>query len=189
MALFQCAYQPFINNLIWLGKEIYGDTEDGLKQYGSVIGYKDLLWIGIYLALVPVMRKLHPVKAGLLGYGLMIVAALAGAFLVRDETSFRIITIVTFATVGIYLVGTAALPARLLPREKYGQFSSAGAIVFRLSVALVSTPAGLFLQHFGSRHIFTWLLTFLLLGGICMTLLYIDWKRLGGDKDFVPPST
>lgn len=189
MALFQCAYQPFINNLIFLGKQIYGDTEDGLKRYGSVIGYKDLLWIGIYLALVPVMRKLHPVKAGLLGYVLMIVAALAGSLFVHDEQTFRIITIVTFAAVGLYLVGTAALPARLLPREKYGQFSSASAIVFRLSVAIVSTPAGLFLQHFGSRHIFTWLLTFLVLGGVCMVLLYSDWKRLGGEKGFVPPST
>jgi len=188
MALFQCAYQPFIGNLIFLGKQIYGDTEDGLKRYGSVIGTKDLIWIGIYLALVPIMKKLHPLKAGVLGYALMIVCALAGSLFVHDEQTFRIITIVTFASVGLYLVGTAALPARLLPREKYGQFNSAGAIVFRLSVAIVSTPAGMFFTHFGVRHIFTWLLAFLLLGGACIIMLYLDWKRLGGDKDFVPPT-
>lgn len=187
MALFQCAYQPFIANLIFLGKQIYGDTEEGLKKYGGVIGTKDLLWIGIYTALVPVMAKLHPLKAGVIGYALMIGAALAGTFLIHDELSFRIVTIMTFAAVGLYLVGTAALPARMLPREKFGQFASAGAIVFRLSVAIVSTPAGLFFTHFGTQHVFTWLLMFSTLGGVCIVLLYLDWKKRGGDERFVPP--
>lgn len=188
MALFQCAYQPFIGNLIFLGKEIYGDSKEGLERYGNVIGIKDIIWIGIYLALVPIMKKLHPLKAGLLGYGLMIVAALAGAAFVRDEQSFKIVTIVTFAAVGLYLVGTAALPARMLPKEKFGQFTSAGSIIFRLSVAIVSTPAGLLFQHFGTKLVFAWLLAFLLLGGVCIVLLYMDWKRLGGERDFVPPT-
>jgi predicted MFS family arabinose efflux permease len=117
----------------------------------------------------------------------MIVMALAGTLFVRDEQTFRFITIATFAAVGLYLVGTAALPARMLPREKFGQFSSAGAIVFRLSVAIVSTPAGLFFTHFGTRHVFTWLLIFTTLGGVCIVLLYLDWKRRGGDEGFVPP--
>jgi Na+/melibiose symporter-like transporter len=187
MALFQCAYQPFIANLIFFGKAIYGDTDAGLKRYGQVMGYKDLIWIGIYAALVPIMARLHPLKAGVLGYVLMTAGALAGTLFIHDEQSFRIITIAVFAAVGLYLVGTAALPARMLPREKYGQFSSAGAIVFRLSVATVSTPAGFLFQTLGPRYVFAWLLAFLLLGTTLMLLLYRDWKRLGGDESFTPP--
>lgn len=65
MALFQCASQPFISNLIFFGRKIYGDDEAGLKRYGSVMGWKDLIWIGIYLLLVPVMTRLHPLRPGM----------------------------------------------------------------------------------------------------------------------------
>lgn len=189
MAAFQCAYQPFIANLIFFGREIYGQDEAGLRNYGSVMGYKDLIWIGIYMALVPIMTKLHPLKAGILGYILMTTAALAGVLLIHNEATFRWIVIITFATVGLYLGGTAAIGPRLLPKEKYGQFASAGALVFRLSVATVGAAAGFIFQSFGPRFVFAWLFFFLLIGTGLILWLYADWKRLGGDKSFTPPLT
>lgn len=118
MALFQCACQPIIAILIFFGRKIYSDDEAGLERYGSVMGWKDLICIGIYMLLVPVMTRLHPLRAGVVGYILMTVAALAGMLLIHDEVTFRWIVIITFATVGLYLGGTGAIGPRLLPKEK-----------------------------------------------------------------------
>ncbi len=189
MAVFQCAYQPFIATLIYFGKQIYGDTQEGLQAYGNVLGRKDLIWIVIYLALVPIMAKLHPVKAGLIGYLLMTAAAACGMLFIHDQTTFAVFTIITFAAVGLYLGGTAAIGPRLLPKEKYGQFASAGAVVFRLSVAIVGTFSGAIITSFGPRYVYAWLFSFLLLGCVLMVLLYLEWQKLGGEKSFVPPGT
>jgi Na+/melibiose symporter-like transporter len=187
-AAFQCGYQPFIANLVFLGKEIFGDTEQGLQSYGAVLALRDLIWIGIYLALVPIMYKLHPMKAAVVGYVLMTAAAGASFFLVHDPTSFRIMTIVTFVCVALYLGGTAALNPRMLPREKFGQFASAGAMLFRLSVAGASIGMGLLLDFAGSnRFVFLWFFSFNVIGLLLAIWVYIDWKRLGGEAGYTPP--
>jgi maltose/moltooligosaccharide transporter len=187
MAAFQMGYQVFIANLIYYGKNIYGDTPEGLKQYGQVMAWKDGLWIGIYLALVPVMIKLHPVRAGVVGYLVMTLTAVVAMLIVHDPATFRIMTIAMFASVALYLGGTAAIGPRLLPPSHYGQFASAGALVFRLSVAMVGWIAGIVFDSLGIRFIYAWLAIFLAIGTVLMLWLYFDWQKLGGEKGYVAP--
>lgn len=187
MAAFQMGYQVFMANLIYYGKAIYGDSEEGLKSYGQVMARKDGLWILIYLALVPVMIKLHPVRAGVLGYVVMTLTAVTAMLVVHDPMSFQIMTIAMFASVALYLGGTAAIGPRLLPKAYYGQFASAGAVVFRLSVAMVGWIAGIVFDYAGVRFVYAWLAIFLTLGTVLMVSLFQDWKRLGGDEHYVAP--
>jgi MFS family permease len=187
MAVFQMAYQPFIANIVFYGKEVYGDTPEGLANYGATMGWKDIGWIVIYLALVPLMRFIHPVIAGMVGYVLMTATAIFCAIYVHDAQTFRIGTIALFVSVGFYLGATAAIGPRLLPREKYGQFASAGAIVFRLSIVLVGTLAGFAFQTLGSRFVYWWLVIFLSIGTLMMLLLLLHWVKLGGLKGYEPP--
>lgn len=187
MAAFQMGYQVFMANLIYYGKQIYGDTDIGLKSYGKVMALKDGLWIFIYLLLVPVMIKLHPVRAGVLGYVVMAITAIAAMLVVHDQTTFKVMTIAMFASVALFLGGTAAIGPRLLPQAYYGQYASAGAMVFRLSVAMVGWIAGIVFDVAGVRFVYAWLAIFLCLGTALMIWLYLDWKRLGGDEGYVAP--
>jgi MFS family permease len=187
MAIFQMAYQPFIANLIFYGKKIFTDTPEGLAKYGGIMGWKDIMWIAIYLMLVPLMRFVHPIIAGLAGYLLMTSAAIYGAFFVHDEASFRIAIFLVFGSVGLYLGGTAAIGPRLLPKEKYGQFASAGAMVFRLGVMLAGILAGVVFEKLGPEWVFKWLLFFLVLGFVMMLLLWHDWRKRGGSQGYTPP--
>lgn len=187
MAAFQMGYQVFMANLIYYGKQIYGDTPEGLKSYGQVMARKDGLWIVIYLALVPIMVKLHPVRAGVVGYVVMTLTAIAAMLIVHDPRTFQIMTIAMFASVALYLGGTAAIGPRLLPKAYYGQFASAGAMVFRLSVAMVGWIAGMVFDFAGVRFVYAWLAFFLTVGTFLMVWLYADWKRLGGDDAYVAP--
>lgn len=187
MAAFQMGYQVFFNNLIYYGKELYGDTEDGLSAYGRALQWKDWMLICIYLLLVPVMVKLHPVRAAMWSYVGMAITAIAAALIVHDTATFRLMTILVFASVALFLGGTAALGPRLLPASHFGQFSSAGAMVFRLAVALAGATAGLVFDFAGVRFIYAWLATFLTLGTFLMFWVYRDWKTLGGDEHYVAP--
>jgi maltose/moltooligosaccharide transporter len=187
-AIFQAGYQPFVGNLIYFGREIFGDSESGLKSYGSVMVWKDFIWIGIYLALVPIMIKLHPLRAAILGFALMLITAVAGAGLIHGPASFRTMVVLTFAAVAMYLGGTAAIGARLLPMEKYGQFASAGALIFRLTVAVAGIPVGFLLEQTNNgRVLFAWFGGCCLVGLALAISLYRDWQRLGGDEGYQPP--
>lgn len=187
MAAFQCGYQPFIANLIFFGQQIIGKDEASLKQYGLILVAKDVLWIVIYLLLVPVMARVHPLRAGILGYALMLISAVGASIFIHNPATFAGFTILTFVAVAIYLGGTAAIGPKLLPLEKYGQFASAGAVVFRLSVALSGLGAGWVFDTFGMAMIFPWFAIFTLIGAFLIVSLHSDWKRLGGDAAYVPP--
>ncbi|WP_428940895.1 MFS transporter [Fontivita pretiosa] len=187
-AAFQCGYQPFIINLVFLGKEIYGDTPEGLARYGRVLALRDVVWIAIYLALVPIMVRLHPLKAALGGYVLMTLTAIVSFFLVHNPISFGVMTILTFITVAIYLGGTAALNPRMLPQQQFGQFASAGAMIFRITVAISAWAMGLVLDWTASnRFIYLWLFIFTAIGTVLTVMVYREWKALGGEEAYTPP--
>lgn len=188
-AAFQAGYQPFIANIVFFGKEIYGGDETGLRNYGSVMATKDLIWIGIYFVLVFVMRWVHPLKAAVLGYVLMTVTALLGFVLIRSPETFSLFTILTFITVAVYLGGTAAMNARILPREQFGQFASAGAMVFRISIAVAAVAMGLVLDWTHSnRYVFLWMFVFQAIGTVLGISVFFDWKNLGGERSYRPPT-
>lgn len=187
-AAFQAGYQPFIANLVFFGKDIYGTDESALKQYGAVLARKDLIWIGIYFALVFVMRFFHPLRAAIVGYVLMTAAAIGGFVLIRSQQTFALFTILTFIAVAIYLGGTAAMNARVLPQARFGQFASAGAMVFRISIALAAVAMGAVLDWTKSnRYVFLWMFVFQALGTVLAVMVYRDWKKLGGDEAYQPP--
>lgn len=188
-AAFQAGYQPFVGNLVFVGKEVFGDTPEGLASYGKILAHRDIIWIFIYLGLTPIMLKLHPLKAAIGGLLLMSASALLAFLFVRGPLSFEICTLATFISVALYLGGTQALNPRMLPREKFGQFASAGAMIFRITVALAAFGAGWMLDHVATnRYVFLWLSGFTALGLAMAVLVYRDWKRLGGEEGYVPPT-
>lgn len=195
-AAFQCGYQPFMAFLILFGRRIYGDTPEGLGQYGFVMSIRDIMWIFIYLALVPIMLKLHPLRAAIGGYMAMGLGAGLGFFFIHDEWTFKVFILGTFVAVAFYLGGTAAIGPKLLPREQYGQFASAGAMIFRLSVALATPALGLVLDLSRAANggepaytlIFLWLAAFCAIGLGLAVWLYFDWKKLGGDENYQAPA-
>ena len=100
------------------------------------------------------------------------------------------------------LLGAVGMPLmmRLLPREEFGQFCSFNALVSAvmnilasLSVAWFMTgmrallPDAVWGKDFCYRMIPAWRLPFLLLATLFLFLLYREWKRHGGEKNYSPP--
>lgn len=102
----------------------------------------------------------------------------------------------TFNTV---LTDTAGYPLymRLFPKSRYGQFSSAAAMVRSGATIIAGVVAGLYMDllkwlchgsDFSYRLAFTWLWISQIAGAIVIVLAYREWKRLGGDQDYRPPA-
>ena len=92
------------------------------------------------------------------------------------------------------------LMMRLLPRQEFGQFCSFNAltgavmnILGSLSVAWFMTlmrdffPDAVWGKDFCYRMIPAWRMPFLAITMVCLWMLYREWKRQGGEKNYGPP--
>ena len=96
----------------------------------------------------------------------------------------------------MYSAATMPMYMRLLPKDRYGQFGSADAMVRSATLIVFSLLAGKYLDFFKGyyhgnefyyRWIPVWTVAFQLMCLFFLWKLYCEWKKLGGDKSFVPP--
>ena len=86
----------------------------------------------------------------------------------------------------------------LLPRDKYGQFSGAMALIRAVGLICCGVLAGLFMDFWKHlfpeglyyyRFSFIWYVVFNGISFYFFYRVYRTWKRLGGATGFVPPET
>ena len=76
----------------------------------------------------------------------------------------------------------------LYPRERYGQFGSAGAMVSSIGAALIGPLCGLFFDYVKDyRYVFLWPVPFYLAGACAAWLVYRKWKLMGGEAGYKAP--
>lgn len=152
-----------------------------------------------------VADRFHPLRTYIVGWFLaLLITPLMIAFLFfryQFETPVAITVWIGLLLMSVplrILVGASEMPMfmRLLPKERYGQFCSANALVRSFMCVLGGISCGVFLdfsKRFGAnaddcyRFVPVWNLFFMLLTAVFLSLLYGEWKRLGGLTSFVPP--
>ena len=169
---------------------LYGT--EGLKltadRYGQLIAWKDLVTIVPFLALAPIIDRVHPLRAGLFALIAVVVSVAACFVFIRGERSFALCMTATFTAIAVYQAATGAINVRLLPREQFGQFNSANVILWQLGWATASPACGYFLDRVGDyRFLFVWVGAFMTLSLVMTVFVYRDWRRMGGDEGYVPP--
>lgn len=173
-----------------------------LGQFGNING-----WIGIAgtLLLYPagiLADRFHPLRISLFALPAMILSCfLSLIFLFREfspSTALAIWVVIQCINLpAITLYGASMLPMymRILPRERYGQFSSANAMVGSLGSIIGGLLAGLFLDFtrtlVGDERAYQflplWLIVFQAASLICLFLLHREWMKNGGVKNYIPP--
>ena len=97
----------------------------------------------------------------------------------------------------LYLASSLAIMMRLLPKDRYGQFGSADAMVRSISSIVMSVVAGILLGLAESRYggdeeyyrwMYLWAAFFQLLAFFFIWRVYRYWKQYGGDEHYVPPT-
>ncbi|MDB6095333.1 MAG: hypothetical protein JWM32_2895 [Verrucomicrobia bacterium] len=159
-----------------------------LAEFGHVKSWTFFIQLPIFFIIGPLIDRFHPIRVGLVGMFLISVSYFSCYWLIHGSNSLLVFWSINQGMIAIYLGAGAALTPRLLPREFYGQYLSANQAFGYMSVIIGPPLCGWFLGTVRDyRYIF-------ILCGACTTMtlvtliaLFIQWKKLGGDKGFRPP--
>jgi MFS family permease len=186
---------------VFLNRDSLGLNLDQLGKIGGVAGFVTtlLLYPAGMLA-----DRYHPIRIiGITMMLLLLISPVNLIYLFHDfspQTVLKIVIVMTCVTLPInVLYAASSLPMymKLLPKDRYGQFGSADAMVRSISTILFGVLAGVFIdlmkRWYGDpwcyRFIPVWTITFQLLTLTFFYFLYRGWQRHGGMKNYVPPKT
>lgn len=175
-----------------------------LDQLGTIGFYSGFVSLALLFPAGWLADKFHPVRVYLYTSFLQFLFVLAQCvWVVHDFGPRGNYWLYAGLTLGFLpvttLQGAAESPLLmcLLPRDKYGQFASANAMVRSFAVIIASLGAGVFFDvlehsfHMGSwryRYYTVWWAVFMVPMLACLVLLHREWKRLGGVNGYRPPT-
>jgi maltose/moltooligosaccharide transporter len=175
-----------------------------LERLGEVGFYSGFISLALLFPAGWLADKYHPVRVYFVTTILQFFLVAAQCIWVfKDfgpDGNFYLYTVLTLGFLPVItLQGAAEAPLlmKLLPREKYGQFCAANAMVRAFAVIIAGALAGVFFDmldrtfHLGDwryRYYAVWYAFFMLPMLFFLTLVYREWKRLGGLQNFTPPA-
>lgn len=182
-----------LNSVSMICRTMFGllfATEDlglALGQVGHISATATVLTMCMLLPAGLLVDRLHPLRLYCFGGFLIVAVNVFSFFYANDYLTYFIVVILNAV---VYITQTASgLPlfAALLPREKYGQFCSAQAMVQAVIMIAANAGGGVFIDIFGYRYIYVWDFGFTSIATAAMLVVYCKWKRLGGDRGYVAP--
>ncbi|MBP6508667.1 MAG: MFS transporter, partial [Opitutaceae bacterium] len=172
------------------GKPGYADTLGlSLQQFGEIKGWTFLVQIPVFLIVGYFVDRFHPVRVAVVGMLFTWLSFLGCFWFIHDERTLLFWMCLNQGSIAIYLGAAMALGPRILPLGRYGQFVSAN-VIFGISSLIFAPPlVGWLLSELRNyRYVFL----FSGFGNLCAFIacitLYLQWKRIGGDKNYRPPA-
>jgi len=159
-----------------------------LQEFGQVKGWTFIIQIPVFFVVGFLADWFHPLRVAILGLLLASLSYFACFWFIRDARSLLLWWSVNQGSLAIYLGAIIALSPRLLPRARYGQFISANQTFGFIPLVIGPPLCGLLLESIRDYRY-----TFVLCGGctliafIASITLYLQWRKLGGDRDCSPP--
>jgi len=174
-----------------------------LKEYGDILAYAAIVGMCLTYPAGIVADKYHPLRVQFaMKFVLLFFTPLFLVFTfikMSPGAAYYYYMIVALAQIpAAALYNAAVLPAlmRLFPKDRYGQFCSADAMVRSAGTIVGGLMAGATFDllkwiyngsDFAYRWIFAWSWGFDILAFICLINVYRGWKNYGGLKSYVPP--
>jgi MFS family permease len=173
------------------GREGYAPTLGlSLAEFGRVKGWTFLIQIPVFFIIGPLIDRFHPIRVTLVGILLMSLSYFSCYWLIQGPTSLLVCWTINQGVIAIYLGAGAALTPRILPREYYGQFLSANQTFGYFSQIIIPPLCGLLLGMVRDyRYVFIFCGVCTTLAFVSLVMLYFQWKKMGGDRGYVPPDT
>ena len=182
---FRWAFSPFNAFLI-----VYAQRRLNLgpAAFGHLMAVVLTVQMPALFLLGPVLDRFHPTRVAVAGFAMLAVSAAAGFWLIDGRGTFVGCTIATFLSVAVIQNALQTMGPRVLPVERYGQFSSANSMVSETGMLFLAYACGRLLDRMGQPYLFAWLGGFAVLGLVMTTSLYRAWLARGGDAAYTPPA-
>ena len=168
-----------------------------MGQLGNVIGITALVSMFLQPPCGWVVDKVHPLRVVLATATIGVALTVLQYFFLWDWPSYLTFTAAGLVFANISNAAGIPLLMHIFPRDKYGQFCSANGATKSLAQVVGSFAAGPFVDWIsncgkyeaGYRLAFLWQAAFAAMSLLCLVGVFVYWKRLGGDKGYVPPIT
>lgn len=163
-------------NMLFLTKGL----EISLKDIGHIQAFAMIVSACVIYFFGKLMDRTHPMLVYFIGGILVMVANVYGYFFCVGVKTYFVLAIALTLVYAFQNIAMVPLFVALFPREKFGQYSSANAMVNNITLIIGSALGGILTQYCGYRIMFVW--DFILTGAATLLLIvvYSEWKRYGG---------
>ncbi len=159
-----------------------------LGEFGEVKGWTFLIQIPIFFLIGPLSDRFHPIRVSIAGMFLTTVSYVACFGLIHDSGSLLLWWAINQGAIAVFLGAGAALTPEVLPRERYGQIFSANQTFGYISLIVAPPLCGWLLGTIRDyRYLFILCGAFTAMALVSLIALFLQWRRLGGDRGFEPP--
>jgi Na+/melibiose symporter-like transporter len=162
-----------IFNIIFATKDLALTT----AQYGYISAVGSLAALGVSLCGIFWIDRVNPLLV-YMGSGIPILLLnVWGFFAVHDYNTFFLVGILITIAYSVQNLGFVPAMMLVLPKEKFGQYSSANAMVCCIVSIAGSYLCGMAVDYFGNRFIYGWDFIFTILATGILWKNYCDWKK------------
>ncbi|MEN8255491.1 MAG: MFS transporter [Verrucomicrobiota bacterium] len=159
-----------------------------MAAYGKALSWGVLTGLVLVLPLGMAVDRFRPIRVHLFGTALVVVVNALGFFMIQSETSFIVFTVLLGVVYVLQQVSNVPMYVELLPKERFGQFCSAQAMVQSVILIAANYGGGLFMDWTGDyRYIYVWDFMWTTLALVALVIVFRGWKKYGGTKDYVAP--
>jgi MFS family permease len=159
-----------------------------LQQFGRVQATTFLAQIPVFFLIGPVVDRFHGIRIVMVGLFASSLTYLGCFWLIHDRGSLLLWLCLNQAALAVYSAAGMSLAPLLLPRDRYGQFLSANSTLGWVTLVVTPPLWGLFLETVRDyRYVFLICAVCTLVASLCSVALFLQWRRLGGDRGYAPP--
>lgn len=158
-------------------------------QFGKVMAAGAVVSAGVVVLTGFLMDRLHPLRVFVASGVIVVAANVWGYFGVVDYPTFFVVGIAISVVYAVQFVSNGPVFIELFPPDKFGQFSSANAMMNSILLIFANYFGGVAIDRFGYRFIFIWDTIFTVAATLALLFVYVRWKQLGGPRHYAPPPT
>jgi MFS family permease len=158
----------------------FGRDELGLslERIGHITAFTNIAIIFLLYPYGLLLDRWGSHKTFLVTYAVTSGATLLMLFLTHGPTSFTVLTAIRWIPMQIIFVASMKWTVDVYPRERYGQFGSAGALFASAGSILLAPVCGMIMDWVGSyRFLFVWQAFFTVLGTAAVIIVYRHSQR------------
>ncbi|HEY0256646.1 MAG TPA: MFS transporter, partial [Candidatus Methylacidiphilales bacterium] len=127
-------------------------------------------------------------KVYILSAALVAASSILMFFFAVGKTSAMAWMVVRTLTMGLAALATNKWTVEVYPRDRYGQFGSAGALFSSIGGILLGPVCAWWMGSVGSnRYFLLWSAFFAAMGAVAAVVVHGKWKALGGPKVYRAP--